>query len=637
MILTKSSRIRILRGGERVKACKSPAKWLISIGLKVPIPTQYRSKEKTMIKSNSLDIENLANEINSFRDQFPKLAPDNLFVLWFLRAFVTDDLMLASRALTGQKGDKGLDAIFIDDKADMVFIVQGKFREKINGKTENRNDILSFANISSIITGENEGYNNYINTLNPSARELIQEARKKIINKKYSIRLIYATLAKCGKELEKEAIECVKSLDVDAAFEVFTGDKILHLLSDYLEGVAPPIPSVVLDIESGSGVRLSGILQRFDSKTEIESWVFPMSGKAIAEIFERHGIRIFARNVRGFLGDTDINLSMQDTIENSPEFFWYYNNGITIICDLAEKRSSKGKESLYVQNPQIINGQQTTRTLSKMGENASKASVLVRIIQVPRSSSNDKNKFNNLVSNIVSATNWQNAIRPSDLMANDTKQIELERELRKVGYLYLRKRQSKSEIKGIAGANNYYTLTKEELAQSVAACDLDPYYLRQGKENLFEERTYNTIFPSTDVKYYLDRYWVVKKSSKVASGYPERGYAKWLVINFIWNQIQNTLSIPINSKAFHIACKSNGIPLDYFNKMATEVYKVALLFYRKKAGKLETAIDVSSFFRKKNLNKEFFDYWNAKENNHKSKFDKHKLAFVNKLEQASEK
>ena len=48
------------------------------------------------------------------------------------------------------------------------------------------------------------------------------------------------------------------------------------------------------------------------------------------------------------------------------------------------------------------------------------------------------------VSKIVAATNWQNAIKASDLMSNDRRQIDLERNLRKLDYQYLRKRQSKS-------------------------------------------------------------------------------------------------------------------------------------------------------------------------------------------------
>lgn len=38
----------------------------------------------------------------------------------------------------------------------------------------------------------------------------------------------------------------------------------------------------------------------------------------------------FSRKIRSVLGDsTSVNAGIMSTIENSPENFWYYNNGIT--------------------------------------------------------------------------------------------------------------------------------------------------------------------------------------------------------------------------------------------------------------------------------------------------------------------
>jgi hypothetical protein len=136
---------------------------------------------------------------------------------------------------------------------------------------------------------------------------------------------------------------------------------MLRLLGDYLDGVAPPIPSLDLEVESGSGIALKGILQRHDDRTKIESWAFPMTAKAVAEMYERAGRRIFARNIRGYLGTSkDINRGIARSLEREPEYFWYYNNGITMICDYAQSLGSSGREILHVKNPQIINGQQTT-------------------------------------------------------------------------------------------------------------------------------------------------------------------------------------------------------------------------------------------------------------------------------------
>jgi len=41
------------------------------------------------------------------------------------------------------------------------------------------------------------------------------------------------------------------------------------------------------------------------------------------------------------------------------EHFWYFNNGITVVCNAARKTAEHGTAVLRVSNPQVINGQQT--------------------------------------------------------------------------------------------------------------------------------------------------------------------------------------------------------------------------------------------------------------------------------------
>lgn len=145
-----------------------------------------------------------------------------------------------------------------------------------------------------------------------------------------------------------------------------------------MDGVAPPIPGLDLEMEKSPTVTVNGVSQRYDNQNNIESWVFSMRGDAVAEMFDYAGVRLFARNIRGFLGaKTVVNEGMLATLNTEPDRFIDYNNGVTILCDEATKKSRKGKDILAVSNPQVINGQQTTRTLASRPDLASKASVLV--------------------------------------------------------------------------------------------------------------------------------------------------------------------------------------------------------------------------------------------------------------------
>jgi hypothetical protein len=400
------------------------------------------------------------------------------------------------------------------------------------------------------------------------------------------------------------------------------------LLSDYFDGVAPPVSSLDLGIEAGEGMSGSGVLQRYDRTTDIESWIFSMSGQAIAELFEHAGVRLFARNVRGFLGNTQINRGMEATLKKEPQFFWYYNNGITIICDDARRESSRGRDILRVTNPQVINGQQTTRTLARAVGKTTAASVLVRVIRVSRDNEHEGNShcFESLVSQIVSATNWQNAIRPSDLMSNDRRQIEIERQMRKLGYCYVRKRQTKGEARRAAGSQRLFLIRKDEIAQAVAACDLETSILREGKEGLFEERWYSRVFPNADPYYYLTRYWLMRQVGFVARGYPERAYAKWMVLHFVWSHLSPLIRSRSASQKF--VSEFERYRYKPLTMAIDAVFHAALRFYRRhRKGKGEKAQDVSTFFKRKGLDTAFASFWKGSANKVRPKFTRNWAKF----------
>src|SRR5262245_19912896 len=109
----------------------------------------------------------LNRELHDLGERYPKLKPDELFVLWFLLAFVTDDEKDAVGALCGGAGDKSLDAVLIDDDAKVVFVVQGKFRKQIGAKSEPRNDVLEFARLGPLLSASQGEFQAHAKTLAP--------------------------------------------------------------------------------------------------------------------------------------------------------------------------------------------------------------------------------------------------------------------------------------------------------------------------------------------------------------------------------------------------------------------------------------------------------------------------------------
>lgn len=147
-------------------------------------------------------------------------------------------------------------------------------------------------------------------------------------------------------------------------------------------------------------------------------------------------------NVRGFLGDTKYNKNIIDTLKNNHNYFFMFNNGITITAEKIEcdPKNSGIKYLFTIENFQIVNGGQTIRSIynflhdnhdlekiTKLRE----AYVLVRLFKT--------NKDDTLKNSIAEYTNSQNAISEIDLKSIDIMQIQIERYLAEVGILYVRK------------------------------------------------------------------------------------------------------------------------------------------------------------------------------------------------------
>ena len=81
-----------------------------------------------------------------------------------------------------------------------------------------------------------------------------------------------------------------------------------------------------------------------------------------------------------------------------------------------------------------------------------------------------------------------------------------------MGYLYLRKAQSKSEAMKTVGRGQFFVVNKHQLAQAVAGSDLDPWIVRSGREKLFTEEHYGQAFPNSDPDYFLPRYRLMPRS-----------------------------------------------------------------------------------------------------------------------------
>ncbi|MGG2953402.1 AIPR family protein [Geobacillus stearothermophilus] len=140
------------------------------------------------------------------------------------------------------------------------------------------------------------------------------------------------------------------------------------------------------------------------------------------------GNLLFHSNIRNYLKGTKINKGIKATLKEEPERFWFYNNGVTIVCE----DYSQQKGVVHLKAPQIVNGCQTAKTLAdyfktkttkELNEIKQDGHLLVKIIRTKKSA--EENEKKELRDNITRYTNSQNAVRGLDFYALDTFQRNL--------------------------------------------------------------------------------------------------------------------------------------------------------------------------------------------------------------------
>lgn len=197
-------------------------------------------------------------------------------------------------------------------------------------------------------------------------------------------------------------------------------------------------------------------------------------------------------NVRGFLGETKYNKNIIETLRENHNYFFMFNNGITITAEKIECESkNSGMKYLFsIENFQIVNGGQTIRSVYNFLHDVLNsgsiaklrgAYVLVRLFKT--------NKDDTLKNSIAEYTNSQNAISEIDLKSIDILQIQIEKYFAEIGILYVRKAGHFGDVNV-----EYQTrISMEKLAQILYSSLGYPERASNQKRRLFLEY-YDFIF-----------------------------------------------------------------------------------------------------------------------------------------------
>lgn len=120
--------------------------------------------------------------------------------------------------------------------------------------------------------------------------------------------------------------------------------------------------------------------------------------------------KLFDFNIRNYLGSNKKNQEIKKTAKESPQNFYFFNNGVSAVCETLNIEDNKIQATRF----SIINGAQTVRCLTEAKISGRQPKVLLRITVIPNFKA--KHEF---ISNIVKSNNTQNEIKASDFRSND--------------------------------------------------------------------------------------------------------------------------------------------------------------------------------------------------------------------------
>lgn len=204
---------------------------------------------------------------------------------------------------------------------------------------------------------------------------------------------------------------------------------IERLYRHWAEG--KPRDELVVNFEEVSGTALPCVYVPGEI-TDYDYALTVIPGEALRFLYEKYGARLLEANVRSFLSTSGkVNSGIQKTLRSDPERFMAYNNGIVVVADeVSLSRNQDGTPGiLWLKGMQIVNGGQTTASLyfakKKFPEvDLSRVRIPAKVIILR---SEDPVQEELLISEISKYANSQNVVKVSDLSANKTFHVAIEK------------------------------------------------------------------------------------------------------------------------------------------------------------------------------------------------------------------
>lgn len=388
-----------------------------------------------------------------------------------------EDKIAAASVLDGY-GDNGIDALYFDADERICYLVNSKWMKSGNGSVD-VGSILKFKQgVHDFFLGNLDAFGPKMKKVSPPIVEILADSRNT-----FTLVVAYTGQHSLSPEAQKPLDELITALNdpTELVKLCIMGQSDLH--------------GIIAQSALGETINLQIMLKQWGTVREPYTAYYGQVDLKDIATWGKYGQYLYAKNLRGFKGNTDVNEGIINTIRTNPRNFWYFNNGITVIAaKVTPQALGSGTQESRVfdcEGVSVVNGAQTVGSICSAinsgVEGLQNARVLVRIISLegcPEIFGDE----------ITRAANTQNRIDTKDFVALDPEQARLQTDL------FLSNQKRYVYRGGDTPPLSEEGFTFEEAAVALACAQKDTFYCVQAKREvgkLWEDITkspYTSLF-----------------------------------------------------------------------------------------------------------------------------------------------
>lgn len=332
----------------------------------------------------------------------------------------------ASKHITDGYNDMGIDALYLDEIQKKLFVVQSKWKSNGVGSVS-QDEMNNFAqSIYRILEEDLCGANEKINAKSADVDKALTQMGYQI----HSV-FIHTGNEMANKYILRPIDKLMNQTNDDVStilvFDELNFESVFKFLSE--------------DQEKGNINIDDVILNNWGQVSEPYTVYYgTISAATVGKWYIDFGNRLFAKNIRFYKGNTEVNEGMKKVLFQEPEKFYYYNNGIKLLCQTIQRKakdSTTNENGLFaLSGVSLVNGAQTTGTIGtcfrEKPEQVGKAKIMIQIVDL-------SNIDTKIATQITRLSNTQNRIENKDFASIDPEQERIRKELWLSNYFYLYK------------------------------------------------------------------------------------------------------------------------------------------------------------------------------------------------------